>query len=134
MTETLDEYCKRTEQEKTELSTKIAQMECQTFHLEIEIAGLKKEITAQKFTIDAQAAVIKEWQQDEKERADMRDEMCEDGPSPEELIKAEADAYRVTEAFRSGRVTYEESARALGEAQHMRALILKWYRKKAKGK
>ena len=43
MTETLNEYCKRTEQEKRELSAKIAQMECSTFGMEKVIAEHVKE-------------------------------------------------------------------------------------------
>ena len=43
MTETLNEYCKRTEQEKRELSQKIAQMECSAFGMEKVIAEHVKE-------------------------------------------------------------------------------------------
>jgi hypothetical protein len=103
MTETLNEYCKRTEQEKRELSQKIAQMECSAFEMEKIISGQTKDIVEyktirsniiaentnlkqaihilydtidlqrktianQKFTIDAQSAAIREWEQDEKER------------------------------------------------------------------
>jgi len=44
MTETLNEYCKRTEQEKRELSQRIAQMECSAFEQEKMITGMKQSV------------------------------------------------------------------------------------------
>ena len=45
MTETLNGYCKRTEQEKRELSQRIAQMECSTFQHEKTIARLQDKLS-----------------------------------------------------------------------------------------
>lgn len=52
MTETLNEYCKRTEQEKRELSQKIAQMECGVFQMEKVIANLEGKLQAREAGIE----------------------------------------------------------------------------------
>jgi hypothetical protein len=58
--------------------------------------------------------------------------MASNPPTPEELIRAEAEADRITAAYRKGSATYVESFDALAEARRMRESILDWYRSKAK--